>query len=225
MSTAFDTQKRLRVAVVLGSGGLKAFAAVPLFELLDKHQIEIDLLIGCSGGSLLCAGRAVGYGPAKMLELSGLWNSKITSQVDYRTIIGLAHPRLRQLGRAPAILKPDKVREIFAQVFGDRRLEDLKTKTRLQATDLQTGEPVILKTGCVADAVYASSSCFPLLPPIRIDGRWLIDGAFSSPLPVMEAVKRGMDVIIALDFTQQTAAEPKSFLDFFNLSLTPWRGH
>ena len=214
-----ETRDRPRIGVVLGSGGIKAFAAIPLFEFLDQHQIDIDLLIGCSGGSLLCAGRAAGFGPTKMRDLTKLWGRKFTSQVDYRSMLGIAHPKLRQIGRAPAILRPDRIRELFDQLFQDRRLEDLPTKTRLQATDLQTGEPVILGTGRIADAVYASSSCFPLLPPIRIGGRWLIDGAFSSPLPVMEAVKRGMDLIIALDFTQQITAEPKGFLDFFNLSF------
>jgi len=213
-------QKRPRVGVVLGSGGIKAFAAIPLFEFLDELQIDIDLLVGCSGGSLMCAGRAAGYSPAEMQELLAQHSGrKYTSQVDYRAILGIAHPRLGQVGRAPAILKPQSIQQLFHRLFENLRVEELNPKTRLQATDLQTGEAVLLSSGPVADAVYASIACFPLLPPIRIEGRWLMDGAFSSPLPVMEAVKRGMDLIIALDFAEQFTTEPKGFLDFFNRSV------
>ena len=84
----------------------------------------------------------------------------------------------------------------------------------LQTTDVVTGEGVVLSQGSVADAVYASSAGFPLLPPISIDGKWLVDGAFSSSLPVLEAVNRGMDVIIAAAFRQHlNDATPKSFFE------------
>jgi NTE family protein len=65
----------------------------------------------------------------------------------------------------------------------------------------------------VADAVYASAAGFPLLPPLCINGRWLVDGAFSASLPVLEAVNRGMDVIIAVAFRQHLSGEPASFFE------------
>ena len=103
-------------------------------------------------------------------------------------------------------------------MFGDLRLEDLRPTTILQATDYQTGEGVILSAGLVEDALYASSAMFPILPPTCIDGRWLIDGGFSSPVPVLEAVKRQLDVIIVVILQEKIAADPKGFVEaFWNL--------
>lgn len=72
---------------------------------------------------------------------------------------------------------------------------------------------MVLSKGLAADAVYASGAFFPAFPPLRIDDRWLGDGVYSSPAPVMEAVKRSMDVIITLDFQERATQEPCGFLD------------
>lgn len=47
------TPKKQKIGLVIGSGGIKALGIIPLFELLNEHHLEPDLLIGCSGGSVL----------------------------------------------------------------------------------------------------------------------------------------------------------------------------
>lgn len=69
--------------------------------------------------------------------------------------------------------------------------------------------------GSVARAVYATSALYPMLPPIYIDGKWLVDGGYHAPVPIMEAVKRSSDVIIVLMFEQPEEQRLTSFLDFF----------
>jgi NTE family protein len=69
-----------------------------------------------------------------------------------------------------------------------------------------------MEKGSLVDAVYASSAVFPLLPPIEMDGRWLGDGYYTSSLPVMEAVKRGMDVIIAVIFHDPINMQADSYM-------------
>ena len=70
-----------------------------------------------------------------------------------------------------------------------------------------------MEQGRLVDAVYASSAVFPLLPPLEINGRWLGDGYYTSSLPVMEAVKRGMDVIIAVIFHDPINDKADSYMD------------
>jgi predicted acylesterase/phospholipase RssA len=82
----------------------------------------------------------------------------------------------------------------------------------IQTTDLLTGEGVVLSRGSVADASYASGAFFPVLPPLYIDGRWLVQRA----VPVLEAVKRNLDAIIALDFKERVTDEPQGFLNCFH---------
>jgi NTE family protein len=72
---------------------------------------------------------------------------------------------------------------------------------------------VVLERGLVCDALYASSALFPILPPIQIDGRWVRDGYYTSPLPVSEAVKHDMDVIIALTFFDPIDTGADNYVD------------
>src|SRR5262245_18768282 len=107
-----------KVGVVLGSGGLKPFAAIALFEFLDELQIDVDLFVGCSGGALVCAGRAAGYGPQQMQEiLRQQSRERLTSRLDYSSILSIAHPRLGRAGRTPAILKPEGIQRVLHRLF------------------------------------------------------------------------------------------------------------
>jgi len=211
-----SAERRPRVGVVLSSGGLKSFAAIALFEFLEEMEIVVDLLVGCSGGGLAAAARGAGFTPAQMRNLIATFmDQKFFSSVDYRTLLGLAHLPFGHFNEASGILKADHYQRAYQEIFKDLKLEDLRPTTLLQATDILTGEGVVLSHGPVADAVYATAAPFPLMPPICIEGRWLVDGAFSSSLPVMEAVKRGMDVIIAVAFGQQLTVGASSFFECF----------
>jgi NTE family protein len=207
---------RPKVGVVLGSGGIKAFAGIPLFEFLEGAGIEVDLLVGCSGGSVICGFIGAGFSPAQCRAIAfELLDRRLFERIDYRTIIGIASPRLGRFDKTSGILKPDAIRELYHQQFEGVRLENMRPRTLIQTTDLSTGEGVVLSRGPAADAIYASGAFFPVLPPLYIDGRWLADGVYSSPVPVMEAIKRNIDVIIALDFKERVTSEPQGFLDCF----------
>ena len=65
------------------------------------------------------------------------------------------------------------------------------------------------------ESAYASGALFPILPAIEINGSFLMDGVFSSPLPVMEAVNEGMDVIIAMSYEEITDDPSKGFFPYF----------
>jgi NTE family protein len=208
---------RPKIGVVLGSGGIKAFAGVALFEFLKQAEIAVDLLVGCSGGSVICAGIGAGYAPEEIRKLAfELLDSELFEQRDYRSLLGLFSPRLGRFDKSSGLLKPDGLREIYRRQLPGLRLEHLRPRTLIQTTDLLTGEGVVLSQGSAADAVYASGAFFPVLPPLYHDGRWLADGVYSAPVPVLEAVKRNLDVIIVLDFNERVTSEPQGFLECFH---------
>lgn len=215
LSSDFQPQKesRPKVAVVLSSGGIKPLAAIPLFEFLDEALIPIDLLVGCSGGSVMSALRGSGYDKEKTLELiSKVTQRSLFTPIDFRAVLGMSGLPFGKFNAQTGLIRPQKLKRALYEMFGDRRIEDLSPKTLLQATDIQTGEGVVMEQGLLVDAVYASSAVFPLLPPIEIDGRWLGDGYYTSSLPVMEAVKRGMDVIIAVIFHDPINTQANSYM-------------
>ena len=144
---------------------------------------------------------ATGYAPATMTDLiPELLPPEFFSKLDYGVLWGFPGLPVKRFRLDRALLKPDSMYTAYSRLFGETQLEDLRPKTLIQVTDFQTGEGVVLEAGRLADAIYASGAAYPILPMIQLNNRWLMDGAYTSPCPVLEAVRRQIDVIIAVTF-------------------------
>ncbi len=209
-------KRKPKVGVVVGSGGIKALSAVALFEFIEESKIDVDLAIGCSGGSLVVGSWACGTDIVTMRkQAQTLWGKGLLSKIDYRTLLSIAGLPFGRFDKTCGLIKPHVAHQTHIDMYGDVLIEDLRTKTLFQTTDVLSGKPVMLNSGLLRDAVYASGALFPLLPPLSIDGRLLMDGAYSSPLPIMEAVNQGMDVVIAITYEERTTAESRGFVPYF----------
>jgi len=209
-----DNEKRKpTIALVLGSGGIKAVASIGLFKFLEEAEIDVDLLIGCSGGSILAGVWAAGYTADEIRDMADiLWTRELFAKTDYRALLSIAGLPFGRFNTEDGLIKPEAIQRTYQELFGDRKLEDLPRRLMIQTTDILSGEPVLLSSGLLWKAVYASGSLYPLMPPISIDGRLLMDGVFSSPLPVMEAIQEQMDIIIAVSFEEKTEQKPRGFV-------------
>ena len=78
-------------------------------------------------------------------------------------------------------------------------MEEARVPLFATATDVESGERVVMKSGLAEDAIYASSALAGILPPATRDGRLLIDGGYSDLAPVDVARKAGADVVIVSD--------------------------
>lgn len=163
--------------------------------------------------TLIGAGHTPAAGREILLE--ALFHGKLFTKVDLRSVSSLAGVGWGNFDHTSSILKPQRLKNFLQRTFGDMQLEDLRPKTVVQATNVETGEGLVLSRGLVREAVYASTAFFPMLPPIRREGRWLGDGVYSAPVPVAEAVKRRMDVIITLDFHERPTHPPRGFGNVF----------
>lgn len=211
-----QAKRRPKVGLVLGSGGIKALAAIPLLQFLEKQNIDTDLIIGCSGGSLVGAYWAAGNQADTVREnVNHLWSRDLFAKTDYRTLLSIAGLPFGRFELDSGMIKADRIKNRHQDMWGDQLVEDLPRKMYFQTTEALTGNPVLLKEGPVWEAAYASGALFPVLPGLEIDGTFLIDGAYSSPLPVMEAVSEGMDVIIAMSYEEITDAPSKGFFPYF----------
>jgi NTE family protein len=208
-----------KIAVVLGSGGIKPLSSIALLDFLAEQQFKVDLFVGCSGGSLVAATAAMGYDTQQIYDFYlEYFKRKPFSALDYKTLLSLANLPMGRFDIESGIAKPDKLLEFYDYLYGDQLIENLKIPTVIQTTDIQTGEAVVLDSGSLKHAIYATSALYPFVPPIFHQGRWLVDGALTSPLPLMEAVKRNMDVIIVVRFHETNDPNPATFLDgFYNV--------
>jgi len=202
-----------KIAVVVGGGGLKPFSAVPLFRFLEDQKIGIDLLVGCSGGAIMSALYACGYTPEYVFDKILPLVSKSLFRPNYKAWMALGHLPFGKLNRNSALFRTQPLYRFARKWFDDTRLEDLRVKTIFQTTDFQTGEGIGLENGDLVTALFASSAIYPFLPPVKINDRWLFDGVYSAPVPVLQAVKRNPDIIIVLDFLENLQENPEGPLE------------
>jgi NTE family protein len=100
--------------------------------------------------------------------------------------------------------------ERFKSVFGGKTFADAKTPLYIMATDFETGESIAQSEGDIVDALRASVAIPYIWSAWRRNGRLLIDGAASNPLPVDVAIREGADIILAMGFQSPLPSRVKS---------------
>jgi NTE family protein len=140
--------------------------------VLRERRIPIDIVSGSSGGALFAAGVPAGFGTDEMIDY--------THQFAKLTKLRRLDVNVRTRG---ALLKGKEMHRTFQRILDGRQFSDLEIPLMVVATDLHSGQEVIIDKGSVADAVRASMSIPGIIEPFEIDGRLLTDGAVVDPLP------------------------------------------
>ena len=192
---------RSRVALVIGSGGVKCAAALGLQQALHEAGIAVDMVVGCSGGSLYAAVTALGFTleEAKAATLK-LWTREVTAQRNRRALLQLLFPRVFGFSEQWGFREDRLILERLRRAFGERTFADTRIPLHLTATDFRTGEQVVLSQGPLVPAIRASIAVPFIFAPYHVDGRLLVDGFLSDPLPVNVAMREGASVIVAMGF-------------------------
>jgi len=198
-----------RVALVIGSGGIKCAAAAGLWRVLQQEGIVVDSVVGCSGGSLYGALIANGAGLDEMQELSSLLWTKDIMQ-GYTENLKASKDGTLRFNERSGLVDDSVLNENLRKVYGEWKFSDLKLPFKVVATDLLTAEKVILSDGSLVDAIRASVAIPIIFPPWEVNGRLLLDGAASDPLPIDVAIQDGADIIIAMGFTLDYRARFRS---------------
>jgi len=190
-----------KVAVVIGSGSVKSAAAIGLYKALVREKIEVEMVVGCSGGAIYAALIALGHSPEVSQELSmRLWTRQVTAKHNTRSLWQILLPNLFGFDEMFGTVDDTLVMERFRAAFGEARIEEAKIPLYLTATDFEHGEQVVMTKGKVVDAVRASIAIPYIFKAHRFDGRLLVDGYLSDPMPVGVAIKEGANVILAMGF-------------------------
>jgi len=198
-----------RIALVIGSGGIKCAAVVGLWRVLQEEGIVVDNVVGCSGGSLYGALIAKDTGLDEMQELSSLLWTKDIMQ-GYTENLKASKDGTLRFNERSGLVDDSVLNENLRKVYGDWKFSDLKLPFKVVATDLLTAEKVILSEGGLVDAIRASVAIPIIFPPWEVNGRLLLDGAASDPLPLDVAIQDGADIIIAMGFTLDYRARFRS---------------
>ena len=198
-----------RIGLALSGGGARGIAHVGVLKVLEEMRIPIHCVTGTSMGSIVGGAFAAGTPPSKLEEivLAANWNEIFRDQPprdeismrrkadDYKTLFapefgvkdgGLALPKGRDRRRLDRGVLP---RAGASRRVGIDDFRKLPIPFRAMATDIETGESVVLDRGSVAQAMRASMAVPGAIAPVEIDGRLLVDGGIANNLPIDEARK------------------------------------
>jgi NTE family protein len=193
------TGERPRIALVLGSGGVRSAAALGVVEALGAEGLYPDIVVGCSSGALFGALVASRIPTPDALEQAvGLWSQDLTQRQRWLSYLQLLAPGLFGFDEDFGLRDSALIRQRITTAFGQAQIDRLPVALRVVTTDVCTGQRVVLRHGNLVDALCASMALPVVFPPVLVEGRRLMDGVICDPLPV--SVAHDADIVIALGF-------------------------
>ncbi|MEO8015731.1 MAG: patatin-like phospholipase family protein, partial [Polaromonas sp.] len=188
-------RKPLKIGLALGGGAARGFAHVGVIAVLEEAGLRPQMVVGTSAGSLVAAIYATGKTSAQLQQTAlGMEEVAITDWM--LPIIGKGMFRGDALGR------------YVNQLVGGRLIENMAIPLGIVATDLNSGQAVMFRSGDTGTAVRASSAVPAVFVPVRISGHEYVDGGLVSPVPVRFARQMGADIVIAVDISNPPESNP-----------------
>ncbi len=209
-------EERPKIGLVLGGGGAKGLAHIPVLKQLDELSIPIDYIAGTSAGGIIGALYALGYSGAEL--------ERVAAAIHWEDIFVDRPPRSmlpffereadgryqlefffkRGVPAAPrGLVYGQKFSLFFSQltfpVDGEIDFDLLPVPFRCVTVDLITGKEVVLGKGSLARAMRATMAIPTIFTPVEWEGRLLVDGGLLNNLPVDVVKDMGADIVIAVD--------------------------
>lgn len=197
------------IGLVLGGGGARGLAHILMLEVLDELGIRPKVIVGTSIGAIFGAAYASGLSAR---DIRGHTEEALTRRVDF--VRGLFAARVqrdggfRQLFAArKALLNPSGLLDIVMPQGLARDFSELSIPLRIVASDYYGLEPAVISSGALIPAIAASMALPALFEPVIIDGRTLVDGGLTNPLP-FDVIEGEADLTIAIDVSGVTVPSP-----------------
>ncbi len=208
----------LKVGLALGGGAARGLAHLGVLQVLVREKIPIDILVGTSMGAI------IGGAFAADLDVVGLerrMREVLSSSEFQKNRLNFLRETKKQRGGLlfsvanlvrkgifygvstlrPSFLSAEEFAGSIAAVIPQVDIEHLPIRFGAVTLDIESGEEVILCRGDLRQAARASSAIPGILPPVKVNGRTLIDGGWVDKVPVLPAFKMGADIVIAVDIT------------------------
>lgn len=187
----------MKIGLALGSGSARGLTHIGVLKALEEKNIKIDYISGSSIGALIGGAYAMGMSVAEIED--------IALQTDWKLMARLMSPTFSM----SALLNDSYLREFLSTYFKDKTFEDLKIPFSAIATDIETGDMVVLNSGELLTAIRASISIPIVLSPVIYKNHKLVDGGLVNPIPVDVVREHNVDKIIAVNLINFAPIKPE----------------
>ena len=202
--------RRPRVGLALAGGFARGIAHIGVLRVLREADIPIDCVAGTSVGALIGAGYCAGASLEEMQEIGSL-----TTFADFGrwtpSWLGLATNQ--------------RMEKYLARFSPAKTFEELKTPFSVATTDINAGVSVYYSHGPLAPVIRASCAYPGLFVPIQYDGRTLVDGFLTAPVPIEGTLLLGADLVIAVYLEAGTVEQPRTFTDVLSRAFNILQRH
>jgi len=180
-------QSNKKIGYALGGGAARGLSHIGVLKALEEHSIFPDIVTGTSIGALIGALYAGGIkiGDIEQLAL----------RLDFKRLVLLADMTLPLSG----LIGGKRVISLLKSILGDLTFSHLKYDFACVATDIKTGEQVVIHDGSLIEAVRASISLPGIFTPVCIKGRYLVDGGLVNEVPVSVCREMGAEYVIGVN--------------------------
>lgn len=185
--------RKPKIGLALGGGAARGFAHIGVIKMLESQGIVPDYVVGTSAGAVVGSLYAGGFDAFAMQKIAVQLDEKIFA--DW-TVSGRG------------LLKGEALQDFINQHLNRRPLEKLNKPFATVATDLNSGERIVFRTGDTGMAVRASAAVPGVFQPARFNGHYYVDGGLVSPVPVQAAREMGADFVIAVDISARPNGQP-----------------
>jgi NTE family protein len=194
-----------RTAFVLSGGGNQSVAQVGMLRALLERDIVPDVIVGCSAGALNGATIAAAPSLRGIERLEATWESLRGEEIFPGGRLSRAW---NLLTRDDHLFSNQGVRNIFSRGDTPDTFEELVVPLRVVAADLDSGDEVVFASGPLQPALLASAALPGIYPPIRHDGRSLVDGAVVDTVPLWHALSGPVDQIYVMNVAGDLLTRP-----------------
>jgi NTE family protein len=182
------TGGKKKIGLALSGGAARGLAHIGVIQVLREEKIPIDMIAGTSAGAVMGAVYASGQNIDRII--------KQALDAGWKRLAPLIDPSFPKTG----FIKGRKITRLLSTyVGGNIKFSDLKIPLACVATDIDTGEEVVIDSGLVLEALRASISIPGIFTVVKREGRHLVDGGLTTPVPVNVARQMGADFIIAVN--------------------------
>ena len=185
-----------KLGLALGGGAARGLAHIGVLKVLQAEGIRIDCIAGTSIGAFIGALFAAGVSPSQIEE--------VARNVDWRHLVGLVDPVFPTSG----IIDGKKVSRFMAELLPVRNFEELDLPLAVTATDIETGEGLIIREGRLLEALRAAVAFPGIFTPMRFGDRFLVDGGLCQPVPVEAVRTLGAENVIGVCTIPEVKKQP-----------------
>ena len=198
-SCSLTGSKKQVVGLVLGAGAARGFAHVGVIKVLEAQGIRPDIVVGSSAGSVIATLLASGA--------TGNDLNRLALTLDEATIADWGLPFA---GRFGGLIKGDALQNMVNREVQNKSIEQMRIPLGIVATELQSGQGVLFRTGNTGLAVRASCSVPGVFQPAVISGKEYVDGGLVAPVPVSYARQMGATLVIAVNISSEPVHQDAS---------------